>query len=63
MSKEPQYSNAFNAALELIGQEPLPANAKKQLEALEAQCTKEEKVLFGDLWSTFMLSTGPVPEA
>lgn len=52
-------SQAFVQAQELLNQQPLPADAEKQLAALEKKILPSEREMFGDLWSTFMLLTGP----
>lgn len=51
------YSPAFQEALEVIRQDPLPENAEQRLEELEKQVTKEEKVKFQDIWSTLFLKS------
>lgn len=46
-------SPAFKTAMQLLGQDPLPADTETQLEALEKQIDPEEYERFGDLWAAF----------
>lgn len=56
----PPYSPAFQAAVELIGQEPLPADAEARLAELETQIEPAEQEYFGDLWEAFLAAGGVV---
>lgn len=59
MSKKPERSESFQAACQLLDQVPLPADAKQQLESLEAKVLPSELELFGDLWETYKLLESP----
>ena len=48
-----QFSDPFKAAQALLGQQPLPADAAEQLEALEQQILPEEAQMFGFIWSAY----------
>ena len=53
-----QFSDPLKAAQALLGQQPLPADAAEQLEALGQQILPEEVQMFGDLWSAYYAAGG-----
>jgi hypothetical protein len=55
--KEP--SEAFKQAQQLLSLNPLPDDAEQRLEALEKQIRPDERDMFGDLWSAFILIQPP----
>lgn len=54
--------NALDKALELLGSEPLPADAYQRLAAIEAEATAQERERFGDLWEAFYAAGGVDPD-
>lgn len=55
-------SKQLDQALALIGQDPLPADAYAQLEALDNAAPESEQGMFGDLWEAFYAAGGQDPE-
>jgi len=51
-------SPAFEAAMAVLGQDPLPADAAKQLAALEGEVRPDERERFGDLWEAYYAAGG-----
>lgn len=49
-------SAAFQEAMKLLGEEPLPKDAEARLEALEKKILPEERELFGDIWEGYHVS-------
>ena len=47
---------AFEEAMALLAQEPLPSDIEARLEALEKQVDPEERERFGDLWEALRAS-------
>lgn len=64
MAKEIKPSPAFAAAIELVGMDPLPADAEARMSALEKQIRDDEAARFGDLWEALIaaLPNGPSGE-
>lgn len=58
MSDPETYSAALQAAMAILGQEPLPADAEQQLADLEASAPAAERDLFADIWEGFMVASG-----
>lgn len=56
----PPYSPAFQAAIELLRQDPLPPDAEARLVELESQIEPDEQAYFGDLWEAFLAAGGMV---
>ncbi|MAK91790.1 MAG: hypothetical protein CMI13_11210 [Oleibacter sp.] len=54
-------SKQLQDAMQLLKQDPLPADAEDQLLALEEKAPKEEARMFADLWSALM-AAGYQPE-
>lgn len=52
-------SPALKQAIELLGQQPLPADAEARLEELEGQMGQGEEEMFGDLWEALLVAQGP----
>lgn len=52
-------SPAFQQAVQLLGEQPLPADAEERLAALEAQIEPQEEEAFGDLWEAFLVAQEP----
>lgn len=53
-----QPSEAFQQALNLLDQEPLPADTESRLADLERRIRPDEAELFGDLWEAFYAAGG-----
>lgn len=53
-----QLSDAFQAALAILAQDPLPSDAGQQLAALEAEIEPEEADMFGALWEAYYAAGG-----
>lgn len=54
-------SPAIEAAISLLGQEPLPADAEQRLKELEKQVPPEEADMFADIWEGFVVANGGIP--
>ena len=56
MSESPQLKQA----IDLLGRDPLPADAEIQLEQLEAAAPAREAPMFADLWEALTVNR-PLP--
>ena len=57
------YSPAFEEAMRLLGQDPLPEDAESRLEKLEKEIRPDEWERFGDLWEAFRAASDiPLPQ-
>ncbi|WP_303909474.1 hypothetical protein [Thiohalomonas denitrificans] len=52
-----ELSPAFQEAMNILAQQPLPADAEARLEELEKQIRPDEFEPFGDLWEAFEVAT------
>lgn len=55
-------SPAFQEAMNILAQDPLPADAEARLEELEKQIRPEEVEAFGDLWEAFIVAQNVLKE-
>ena len=53
-------SPAFQKAMELIGQDPMPDDIVEQMDKLEKEIDPSESEMFGDLWEAIYAS-GQIP--
>jgi len=51
-------SPQIEEAMAILGQDPLPADARARLEQLERETPPEEAALWGDLWEGFTAAGG-----
>lgn len=54
-------SEALDKAIQIIGTDPMPKDAERQLEALQAQADKSEQRYFADIWSAYENLSEPKP--
>lgn len=55
-------STQLDQALDLLKQQPLPADAYARLDALDKAAPADEHDKFGDLWEAFYAAGGQDPE-
>lgn len=51
-------NSLLRQAREIIRANPIPADARQQLEKLERQATGEEREYFADIWEAFVAAGG-----
>ena len=56
------YSPQLLAAMNLLGQQPLPANAEAILASLESLAPPAESERWGDIWEAFTAAGGQFAE-
>ena len=54
-------SDQLDQAMDLLGQDPLPADAFARLDALDRAAPADEAEQFGDLWEAFYAAGGIDP--
>jgi len=58
-----EFSKPFQAAWDLLKEEPLSPDAAERLEELSKHVTAEEAKRFGDLWSAYYAAGGKLEPA